>query len=171
MFTVIIIGIELLVGFLLQTTVFSHLEIAGVVPNLLIIITVAVGYQKGNLQGMATGLVGGMLLDISFGEILGYYALVLLLIGYCAGFMNRYYIENDLFLPLGMIASAQLVYSFAEYVFRFLVRGRLNVLYYLGRIMLPNILYTVVVAIVLYKLLDYIFIRVLSEKNADGDLQ
>lgn len=169
MFTVFIVAIELLVGFLFQTSVFSHLEIADITPNLLIIITVAIGYQKGNLQGMATGFAAGLLLDIAFGDILGFYALILLLLGYSAGYMNRYYIENDLFLPLGMIACAQLIYSFAEYVFRFLVRGRLDVFYYFGRIMIPEILYTVIVAIVLYKLLDFIYIRVLSEGNSESD--
>lgn len=169
MFTVLIIGIEILLGFLLQTAVFPHLSIAEIVPDILMIITVAVGYQKGHLQGMTTGLVAGLLLDIAFGEVLGVYALFYLLIGYCNGFLNKYYVENDLFLPMGMVAVSEFILSFAVYVFRFLVRGRLDIFYYIRRIMIPNVLYTVIVAILIYKLLDYVYIRILSDREGQNE--
>ncbi len=163
MFTVLIIGIEILLGFLAQTAIFPHLAIAGVVPDILLIITVAVGYQRGHLQGMSVGIASGLLLDIAFGEVLGVYALFYLLIGYANGYLNKYYVEHDLFLPLGLVAISEFLLSFANYVFRFLVRGRLDVWYYIRRIMIPNVLYTVVIAIVVYKLLDYVHTHVLKK--------
>lgn len=163
MFTAFIIAIEILTGLLLQTAVFPYLEIAGVVPDLLMIITVAAGYQMGKLPGMWTGMVCGLLLDVTSSGVLGVYALFFLLIGYLNGFLKEYYVANDTLLPLLLLAVSELCFSALVYVFEFLIRGKLNVLFYLRRIMLPRVLYTAVAGIILYKLLDLIYLHLIAK--------
>ncbi len=157
MFTAFIIAIEILAALLLQTAVFPYLEIAGIAPDLMMIVTVAAGYQKGRLPGMFTGLACGLLLDVTSSGVLGVYALFFLFIGYLNGLAKEYYVVNDTFLPLLLLAISELAFSALVYVFEFLIRGKLNVLFYLRRIMFPRVLYTVVAGIVLYKILDLIY--------------
>lgn len=157
----IIYAVELLVCFLLQNTVLTRFEIAGIVPDLIVILVVAVGYQKGRVHGMYIGLVGGLILDLTFGSLIGVYALVYMFIGYGVGCFSKYYIKYDTLLPLAMIAVAEFAFSLYGYFVNLLTNGRFDILYYMRRIMFPNVFYTVVVGIVLYKLLDYIYISVL----------
>ncbi len=170
MLITLILGAEILFGFLFQTTVFPHLAIGGAVPNLLMIITVAAAYQRGRLQGMSVGFVCGILLDIAAGEVLGVYALFFLLIGYANGHLSKFYIEHDLFVPLGLVAVSQFSFSFLVYVFRFLIRGRLNVFKYITGIMLPSTLYTVIVAVLLYRLLDYAYLKIIVAKEEKNNI-
>lgn len=84
----------ILVCFILQTTVFQGLAIGSIVPNLLLIVTISFGFMRGKVAGMWTGFLCGILKDIFYGNLLGFYALIYLCIGYGAGccmkiFMTR----------------------------------------------------------------------------------
>ena len=46
----------------------------------------------------------------------------------------------------------ELAYSMYVYVFRFLIRGRLDLPYYFRNIMLPEIIFTVVTTLLVYRL-------------------
>lgn len=164
----IIYAVELLICFLLQNTVMTKLNIAGIVPDLIVVLVVAVGYQKGKLQGMVIGIAGGLILDLTFGSLIGVYALAYMFIGYGAGFFTNYYIKYDTFLPAAMTAVAEFVFSLYGYIVNLLVNGRFDILYYMRRIIFPNVLYTAVVGILLYKLLDYIYISVLMPVEEEG---
>ena len=48
-------AVILLAAYLLQSTVFPHLELAGIKPNLLLIVTAAFGFMRGPKEGMWTG--------------------------------------------------------------------------------------------------------------------
>ena len=70
----------IIVAYLLQTTLFKAISIAGIVPNILIILTSAFGFMRGKNEGMLIGFISGLLVDIFFGSILGFYALVYMFI-------------------------------------------------------------------------------------------
>lgn len=138
--------------FLLQTTVFQRLALADEVPNLLLIITVSIGYMRGRTEGLFTGFFCGLLVDM-YGDILGLHALLYMIIGYCIGLCNMVYYRDDYTLPVMLTGVSDFFYNFFFYIFSFLLRGRLNFLYYLRRIMLPELVYTVLTAILLCKVL------------------
>lgn len=126
-------------------------------PNLLLILVVSSAYMRGRMNGLVLGLVSGLLVDLMYGSyIVGLYALLYMLIGYFIGFLNRFYSNDDYTLPIIIIGISDFIYGFFYYVFEFLLRGRLNFLFYLRRLIFPEIIYTVAVSIVLYKLLHMI---------------
>lgn len=152
----IIITIEIIICFLLQTTVFQWIALANVVPNLLLILTVSTAFMRGRSEGLAVGLICGLLVDFCFGNIIGLYALIYMTIGYLNGFSNKIFEKDDLTIPIVLIGISELVYFFLYYVFEFLLIGKLNILYYFIRVGLPRIVYTVLISIVMYKLLNII---------------
>jgi rod shape-determining protein MreD len=106
---------------------------------------------------MMVGFFSGLLVDIMFGTyVVGLYALLYLLIGYLLGFTNKIYSNDDYTLPIVFIGISDFLYGFFYYIFEFLLRGRLNFLYYLRRMILPEIIYTIAVSVLLYKLLHMI---------------
>lgn len=80
--------------YLLQTTLFKHIKLAGVVPNLLIIITVSCGYMRDSKDGLMTGLLCGLLSDFVFGSVIGLHALIYMFIGYIAGYTHSTFEKN-----------------------------------------------------------------------------
>ena len=49
---------------------------------------------------MLIGFFSGLIIDIQFGNILGFYALIYLLIGYVNGLFEQMYFDEDIKLPL-----------------------------------------------------------------------
>lgn len=145
--------VTIFLSFILQTTFFQFLALAQVVPNLLLIVTVAYGYMNGEKEGMLAGLACGLLTDFSYGELIGLYALIYMLIGYVNGVFNKIYYTDDLVIPLLLVTVSDFFYNFFYYITEFLLRGRIDLFFYIRRIILPEMVYTVLMAVLLYKLL------------------
>lgn len=152
----IVYFLEIIICFVLQSSMFHYIALAGIMPNLLLILVVSIAYMRGSKEGLLVGFAGGLIVDLIFGELVGLYTLFYMLIGYFFGFVHKYYSEDDYTLPLILISAGDLIYGFFYYVFEFLLRGRLNFLYYLRRFIVPEIIYTVAVSVFLYKLLHMI---------------
>ena len=103
----------ILIGFVMQTTVFQTLSFGGIAPNLLIIITSSYGFMYGRKYGMTVGFFCGLLMDIFYGNVLGFYALIYLYIGAANGIFRRVFYQNDITLPLALITASDFVYSFS----------------------------------------------------------
>jgi len=149
----IVVAILVLMCFILQSGVFTHFAFAGIIPNLMIILTSCFGFMRGEKEGLNIGFFCGLLCDIFFGEFLGFYALVLMYIGYINGKFWGIFYPEDIKLPIGLIVISDLSYGIICYVLLFLLRGRLNLPFYFTRVILPEMLYTIVVTIFLYPLI------------------
>ncbi len=153
---VIVYFIEIIICFVLQSAMFHYVRLAGIMPNLLLILVVSTAYMRGRNAGLLVGFFSGILVDLIFGQVVGLYALLYLLIGYFIGFLNKFYSNDDFTLPIIFVAVCDFFYSFFYYVFEFLLRGKLSLLYYFRRFILPEVIYTVAVSVLLYKLLHMI---------------
>lgn len=145
--------IFIFVCFILQSTVFRTLSFAGIVPNLLVVLTSAYGFMRGENAGMIVGFFCGLLIDIFFGDILGFYSLILLCIGYLNGKFNMIFYPEDLKLPLGLIVISDVSYGMVCYVLLFLLKGKFNFIFYFINIILPELVYTMVITCLLYPIL------------------
>ncbi len=146
----IVIACMVLMCFVLQSTLMKWIALGNVAPNLLIIITAAYGFMRGKKSGLLVGFFCGLLTDIFFGEVIGFYALIYMYIGYGNGFFNRIFFKEDIKLPLFLIALSDLFYGFAVYVLLFLLRGRFAFGYYMTNVILPEMIYTIVLTFVVY---------------------
>lgn len=138
------------VCFILQCTLFQALSFASISPNLLIVAASSFGFMRGRKEGMWIGFFSGLLLDLFFGSVIGFYALVYAYIGYVNGFFRKRFFPDDIKLPLILIATSDLSYNMLVYFFLFFLRGRFRFGYYFLHIMLPELVYTILVTIVLY---------------------
>ncbi len=150
---IVIIALTIVVAYLLQTSVFSNLQLANVTPNILIIVTSAFGFMRGRKDGMFVGFFCGLLLDLSSGTLFGLYALIYLLIGYLNGLFEKLFYGDDIKLPIVLIAVSDFAYSLVVYIIFFLVKGRFDIWFYFISVMLPELVYTVLVSIALYFIL------------------
>ena len=152
----LLIGLLCILAPLFQTTLMSYVAVASIRPNLPVILTASFALMCGSRTGMTVGFATGILLDLFSGGILGFYALIYTWIGYAAGYTYRIFYDDDIKTPLLLIAGADLLYGLYQYITTFLIRGRIHFFFYLRRIIIPEMIYTVILAVFIYQLNFYI---------------
>ena len=161
----IISFIIIIVCFLLQSTVFSKLTFASVKPNLMVIVTSAFGFMRGKKEGMAVGFISGLLVDVFWGNALGFNMLIFTVIGYANGMFKRLFYDEDIKLPLALIAASELVYGLIVYLFLFMLQGKFDFPYYLSHIILPELVYTILVTLILYQIILHLNRKLEAEEQ------
>jgi rod shape-determining protein MreD len=146
----------ILFGYFLQNGIFSSVLFLQTVPNVLLFMTVTYGFLRGQYTGIFVGAFCGFLCDILSGGMIGFYALVYLYIGWLSGVFNRFFYLDELVLPLILCGICDFLYGCYVYVLQFLLKGHFHFSLYLQKIILPEVVYTMVVAIVLYRIVLFV---------------
>ena len=149
----VVVTLFILAGFILQCTVFDKLAFAGIIPNLMIILTSSFGFMRGEKEGLVIGFFCGLLSDIFFGNFLGFYALVLMYIGFLNGKFSRIFYPEDIKLPIALIITSDLSYGILMFVLMFMLRGKFRFGYYFIHVILTEALYTIVVTMFFYPII------------------
>ena len=77
-------------------------------------------------------------------------------VGFVSGYAFRSFYDDDLKVPLFLVAGTDLLYNLAVYGLQFLLRGRLGFWTYIYRIIIPEIVYTVFLTIIVYRIFYWI---------------
>jgi rod shape-determining protein MreD len=90
-----------------QVAVFPHLRLFGVVPDLGMIVALAVGYQEGPEAGAIVGFVAGFGFDLFLSTPLGLDALTYAIVGYAIGVLESGLFRSPRWLPsfLGVVGG------------------------------------------------------------------
>lgn len=95
----------------LQFSVISWARIAGVEPDLLLVVTVVIALFSGPRAGMATGFSAGLIQGALLGRGIGVYSGAKTIVGYLAGAAGgRLFVEN-LLVNMGATAVMTLVHE------------------------------------------------------------
>lgn len=146
-----IIGILLLIMHALSTTLFQSLKIGDISPNFMIMIIVSFALLRGSKEGGIIGLIAGLLNDISFGTVLGPTAIIYGIIGYVCGKFNRNFYRENFIIPFICTLCSSLFYSIT-FMLGFVLRGKVNFIFFLKSIVIPEIIYTITLSLVIYQL-------------------
>lgn len=150
---IISIAIILIINIILQSTYFEYIQIIGIKPNTSIIIVVSFAIMRGSTEGAITGFFAGLLQDILFGSNIGTHALLNLYVGYFCGKVNKDFFSENYFLELGLCAASVFCYECIIYIFGFLIRGKIDFIYFLNHIILPEVVYTSAISLIIYKII------------------
>lgn len=151
--------------FVLECTVFQRISFASITPNLMIIVTSSFGFMRGKREGMMVGFLSGLLIDIMFSDLIGFYTLIYTVLGYANGFFRKIFYDDDIKLPLILIATSDFLYGNIVCIFMFIMRSRFDYFYYLKSIIIPELIYTIVVTLILYQLILLINKKLESEEQ------
>ncbi len=116
----------------------------------MIILVSTIGFAKGANPGMTVGVICGLLLDIFSSGYFGMYALILVVIAFLNGSFRQVFFGDDMKLPLLLIGSSDLLYGAMVYLFTYVPRGKLDITYYFMNVMMPEAVYTILAALILY---------------------
>ena len=163
----IVTAVLVFICFILQTSVFELIKLAGIAPNILLIFISSIAVMRGQKPGMIVGFFSGLLMDIFYGSTIGGFAFLYMMFGFVDGFFHRIYYVEDVLLPMIMISLNDFIYNIIIYVVFFLMRNRLDFLGYLKDVMLPEMIYTILITLFFYKILVRINLRLKRVKEAE----
>lgn len=160
--------IFVLLSFILQTTVFRVIDFGGVVPNLLIIFTGSTAFIKGDRPGLIVGFFCGLLVDIFFGTYIGFFAMIYMYLGFIVGKLHDIFFSQNIAIPIVIITIADFLFGFICYVLMFLFRTKFDIGYYMMNIIIPEMVYTALVAIFYYPLILRINMSIDEREERDA---
>lgn len=144
--------ISLVLNLVIQSTVLENISLAGIKPNLILTAVVSVSCLRNREEGAAYGFFAGLLQDCYFSNYIGCCVFLYTFIGYfCGALLKSFYRENFI-LPMGIAAAATLVYEFLYYIINILLSGYTNIVYFMGRIIIPETVYNALAMIVVYNI-------------------
>ena len=141
------------VNFILQTTIFPLLAIRGIFPNTGLIIVTSYALLRGSKAGAIVGGFTGRLMDIFFSKMIGFYTILYLVIGLLFGRSQKTFYRENYLLPVIFCTVSTIIYQAVLYITGFMFRGEGNILYFLFSILVPELVYTAIVTIIVYRIL------------------
>ena len=111
------------VNFILQTTLFPLLAVRGIFPNTALIIVTSYALLRGSKEGAVMGGFTGLLMDIFFSKMIGFYTLLYLGIGLLFGRSQKNFYRENYILPIIFCAVSTVMYQAVLYIVGFVFRG------------------------------------------------
>ncbi len=143
-------GLEILLLFIIQATPNFIPEIFGGRPLLLIPAVLTIAYFEPEIPAMFFGIAGGVLLDLSYSDNIGYYTITLGIICFLLGWIFRDYMVVSFFNATAfsavIIVGVISIYFLIFYIFAGKGEAGMYFLYHY----VSKIIYTFVCGILLY---------------------
>ena len=95
--------------YLLQSNFFSWFNLAGVKPNLFVILVLSIGLFTGRGFGSAFGILFGLSLDFFIGKSIGISAIMLGIIGFFGGYLSKNFSKDSRITMMVMILFSLLL--------------------------------------------------------------
>jgi rod shape-determining protein MreD len=165
MLRAVVMFVVMFVNLILQSTAFNYIEIINVKPNTALLLIVAYALLRGDIEGAAFGFVSGLLQDLFFGRVIGLYAMLGMVTGFVCGKPFKDFYKENYLIPIFLTGIVCVSYEFLFYVTYFLFQGKVSIMTYFGRIILPETMYTLVVTMPVYRLIYNINKRLESHER------
>lgn len=136
----------------LQTTLLQFVSIYGVIPNLLIVFTIVTAILRNSAEGSAVGFFAGLCIDMQFGSILGFHALLGFYLGLAAGTISKRVYRENLMIVAFFTFVYSIAYEAAVYLISNILNADIRIIFAFTNVILPEALYNCVVSILLFPL-------------------
>lgn len=147
--TMIIVFLIFLILYFLQSNFFSWFNIAGIKPNLFIILALFLGLILGQTCGGIFGIVEGLILDLFIGKRIGINAISLGIVGLFAGMFKKN-IANSNRMTIALIVSAStLIGEAINYIYQMILfSGNFEIIAFF-KIVLIEIVFNLLITIII----------------------
>lgn len=150
---IFIVSLLLFINAILQSTLLQYLRIRDILPSFTIIIILSFGLLRGSVEGAIIGFFAGLLYDVQFGQGIGFHALLGMYLGYFTGKITIKFYRESYMLPFVVSIGSVFIYEHIVYILHYLLRGNIKYWFFLKEIIIPEIVYTAILAPLLYQLI------------------
>ena len=157
---IILMFVTFLIIYFLQSNFFNWFTIAGVKPNLFIILTLFISLFAGAKIGTAYGIFFGIFLDVVIGRSIGISSIMYALVGAIGGYFDKNFSKDSRMTIMLMVIGTTLLYEIGNYVISIMrLSIQIEVLSFV-RVLLIEIIYNVIITIILYPLIQKVGYKV-----------
>lgn len=139
--------------YLLQANFFSWFNLAGVKPNLFIILVLSIGLFTGRDFGSAFGILFGLSLDFFIGKSIGISAIMLGVIGFLGGYLSKNFSKDSRITMMVMILLATLIYEIGTYTFNYFINSANIEIMYFVKTLIIELVFNLLITIIIYPLI------------------
>ena len=150
---ILIYFVLVVLAFIVQTCIFPFLSFLASAPNLILIITFSYGFIYGTEWGILCGFFAGLMMDLFYTEPFGLFILIYSYLGFFSGLYSHTYRSDSILLPLLLCLVSEVFYNFAILAYRYMTIGELYFNYSLVHIIIPEIFFTLLVTLLVYRIL------------------
>lgn len=162
-----IINILLIVSFLiiyfLQVDFFSWFKIAGVMPNLFVILVLFIGLFQNQVYGITYGVLFGLLIDLFIGKKVGISAVMLGIIGLIGATFDKNFSKENRITLIVMVMVSTIIYEIGSYILGyFIYKYSIELVSFLKILLVENI-YNAILTIILYPIIQNLGFKIEEE--------
>lgn len=139
--------------YLLQANFFAWFNLAGVKPNLFIILVLIIGLFAGRGIGTTFGILFGISLDFFIGKSIGVSGIMLGIIGFIGGYLDKSFSKDSRITMITMIFIATFIYEVGLYIFNYFINfAQISILHFIKTLII-ELIYNVIITIIIYPLI------------------
>lgn len=143
-----------LILYFLQVNFFNWFTIAGISPNLFVILVLFLGLFAGKRVGVPMGIFFGILLDFFASKKIGISAIMLGIVGMTAGILDKNFSKDSKITIILMTILVTAIYEIGVYFLNYAILSINIEIVLFAKILLIEVLYNAMLTIILYPLLQ-----------------
>ena len=150
--TVLIITIFVI--YFLQANFFNWFNIAGIMPNLFVILVLFIGLFSNRTMGSIYGIVIGLIIDLIIGVRIGINAVSLGTIGFLSAILYKNFSKDSRMTIMFMVLGATIIYEVLCYILNYIfLSTNIEILNFI-KILVIEIIFNLILTIILYPLIQ-----------------
>lgn len=163
----IVLIISFIIIYLLQAMFFTNFRIAGIMPNLFVILMLYIGLYMGRSCGIIYGIIYGIFIDIWIGKKLGMTSIALAIIGLLGGIFDKNFSKDSRITVMFMGAICTIIYEVVAYIMQYIIIGiNIEIIEFI-KILLIEVLYNLLLIVILYPLMKITGYEIENEIKGD----
>ena len=151
--SIILIILAFFIIYFLQSNFFIWFNMAGVMPNLFIILVLFIGLFAKRKLGLIFGIIFGFYIDIVLGKTLGISSLLLATIGFLGEILSKNFSKDSRFTMMLMVIGTTIIYEIAAYIFIVLKTDGQIEIFSFFKILLIEVFFNSILTIIIYPLM------------------
>ena len=146
--------ITAIIIYYLQSNFFMWFNIAGIKPNLFVILALFIGLFTNRTMGIAYGVGIGIAIDILIGHVIGIYAVSLGIIGLLAALFDKNFSKDSRITKILMVAGATIIFEIIYYLLNYMILGiNVEIINFIFMLLI-EVIYNIILTIILYPLIQ-----------------
>lgn len=151
MISAVRVGALVFVAAIVQVAIVSGIDVLDAAPDVLLVIVVAVAFQRGAVGGALAGFAGGLVVDVATLGVLGVTSLLLTLAGFWAGRYAETTGRERSFAPYLAVGVMAVLVTVGGVIVHFLLGDAID-LRLIGSGLVPTVIIDVALAVALVPL-------------------
>lgn len=142
------------VVYFLQADFFTWFTIAGIKPNIFVILILLIGLFAGKKLGLIFGLISGFFLDLLVGRTIGISGIMLAMIGLLGEYFDKNFSKESRITIMLMVIGCTILYELGVYLYQIFQWKIHFEMFSFLKILLIEAIYNAIIVIILYPIIQ-----------------